>query len=89
MRVLADFLVSAYGVNIRRVYRALRFNLSTYLYHQLRPDKMPLRMRLRELATARARHGYPRLHGLLRREGWMVNTGCLPALVRDARANTG
>lgn len=30
-------------------------------------------MRLRDLAAARVRSGYRRLHGLLRREGWKVN----------------
>jgi putative transposase len=30
-------------------------------------------MRLRDLAAARVRHGYRRLHILLRREGWPVN----------------
>jgi putative transposase len=30
-------------------------------------------MRLRELAAARVRYGYPHLHVLLRREGWLVN----------------
>lgn len=30
-------------------------------------------MRLRELAAARVRYGYRRLHILLRREGWAVN----------------
>jgi putative transposase len=30
-------------------------------------------MRLKELAAARVRYGYRRLHVLLRREGWPVN----------------
>ena len=30
-------------------------------------------MRLRDLAAARVRYGYRRLHILLRREGWSVN----------------
>jgi putative transposase len=30
-------------------------------------------MRLKEIAAARVRWGYRRLHGLLRREGWKVN----------------
>jgi putative transposase len=30
-------------------------------------------MRLKELAAARVRHGYRRLHVLLKREGWQVN----------------
>jgi putative transposase len=33
----------------------------------------PLRLRLRELAAARPRFGYRRLHILLRREGWAIN----------------
>lgn len=73
VRALADFLMGAFGVSIRRACRALRFNLSTYFYRQRRPDQAPLRMRLRELAAARVRYGYLRLHVLLRREGWMVN----------------
>src|SRR4028118_1981390 len=32
-----------------------------------------LRIRLRDLAAARVRYGYRRLHLLLRREGWKVN----------------
>lgn len=30
-------------------------------------------MRIRELAAARVRYGYRRLHVLLQREGWKVN----------------
>jgi transposase InsO family protein len=30
-------------------------------------------MRLRDLAAARVRYGYRRLHVLLRRDGWRVN----------------
>ena len=30
-------------------------------------------MRLKDLAAARVRYGYRRLHVLLRREGWPVN----------------
>ncbi len=32
-----------------------------------------MRLRLRDLAAARVRYGYRRLHVLLRREGWLVN----------------
>lgn len=65
--------MAAFGVSIRRACRALRFNLSTCFYWHRRPDQAPLRMRLRELAAARVRYGYLRLHVLLRREGWVVN----------------
>jgi putative transposase len=30
-------------------------------------------MRIRDLASARVRYGYRRIHVLLRREGWLVN----------------
>lgn len=73
MRGLTEFLMAAFGVSIRRACRALRFNLSTYFYRHRRSDQAALRMRLRELAAARVRYGYLRLHVLLRREGWMVN----------------
>lgn len=36
-------------------------------------DQTVLRMRIRELAHARPRFGYQRIHVLLRREGWPVN----------------
>jgi putative transposase len=34
---------------------------------------MALRVRLRDLAAARVRYGYRRLHLVLQREGWRVN----------------
>ena len=66
-------MMAAFGVSIRRACRVLRFNLSTYFYHHRRPDQAALVLRLKELAAARVRYGYLRLHVLLRREGWLVN----------------
>lgn len=40
-------------------------------------------MRLRELAAARPRYGYRRLHVLLRREGWHVNAKRVLRLYRE------
>ena len=42
-----------------------------------------LRMRLKELAAARVRYGYRRLHILLRREGWAVNNKRIYRLYRE------
>ena len=39
----------------------------------MRPDQAPLRKRIREIAEARARYGYRRIHIVLHREGWPVN----------------
>jgi putative transposase len=49
-----------------------------------RPEQdRPVRQRLRELAGARVSYGYPRLHVLLRREGWVVNRKRVYRLYRE------
>jgi putative transposase len=40
-------------------------------------------MRLRELAQARPRFGYLRLHVMLRREGWVVNRKRVRRIYRE------
>lgn len=42
-------------------------------YPSRKPDRTPLVHRIRELAAARPRFGYRRIHVLLGREGWSVN----------------
>src|SRR3982074_1157439 len=49
------------------------------------PDDAELRERLRNLARARRRFGYRRLHVLLRREGFTVNHKRLFRLYREER----
>jgi putative transposase len=44
-----------------------------YRYRSRRPSQEALRLRLRELAQARPRFGYRRIHVLLLRDGWRVN----------------
>jgi putative transposase len=51
----------------------VRLGRSTFYLRSRAKDQTALRTRLRELAAARPRFGYPRLHVLLRREGWQVN----------------
>jgi putative transposase len=46
---------------------------SSWHYESRKDPQEALRRRLRELAMARPRYGYRRLHILLRREGWEVN----------------
>jgi putative transposase len=46
---------------------------STRRYRPKEQDDAALRTRLRELAQIRRRFGCPRLHVLLRREGWAIN----------------
>jgi putative transposase len=62
-----------YEVSERRVCRALGFSRTTHRYQSVRDERAELRIRLRDLAAARVRYGYRRLHLLLRREGRQVN----------------
>jgi putative transposase len=65
--------VGAFHISRQRACRLIRLGRSTYYWRSKARDQTPLRTRLRELAEARPRFGYPRLHVMLRREGWKVN----------------
>lgn len=53
----------------RRGCAILRFDRKTHRYKSIRDDQAPLRKRIKEIAGARVRYGYRRIHVLLRREG--------------------
>jgi putative transposase len=72
-RGVVSHLRSIYDVSERRACRATGFARTTQRYRSRRDPQIELRMRLKELASARVRYGYRRLHVLLRREGWQVN----------------
>ncbi len=57
---------------MRRSCRLIGLRGATWYYESQAKDTSVLRQRLRELATARPRFGYERLHILLTREGWRV-----------------
>ena len=63
----------AYGASLTRACRLALISRSLWAYSSRRPSQEGLRCRLRELAQARPRYGYRRVHVLLRREGWVVN----------------
>ena len=62
-----------FQVSERRACHIIPVHRSTHRYRSVAHDQTSLRMRLRDLAAARVRYGYRRLHVLLRREGWQVN----------------
>lgn len=64
---------SAYGASASRACRLLQISRSLHGYRSRRASQEPLRRRIRELAQARPRYGYRRIHVLLWREGWRVN----------------
>lgn len=72
-RRLVEYLRTRYRISIRHACGVVRFDRSTYHYKHCRPEQASLRKRIHELAEARVRYGYRRIHILLRREGWAVN----------------
>ncbi len=72
-RSVVGHLQAAYDVSERRACGATGFSRSSQRYRSSRDPQTELRIRLKDLAAARVRYGYRRLHILLRREGWQVN----------------
>jgi len=64
---------TAYGAGVTRACRLLRISRSLCAYRSRRAGQELLRLRMRDLANARPRFGYRRIHVLLRRDGWYVN----------------
>lgn len=70
-------------IGVRRACGLLRLNRASWYYRHRRREDLVLRRRLRELAQARPRFGYLRLHVMLRREGWVVNRKRVHRIYRE------
>lgn len=68
-----DWARTSYGATLSRAYSLLQISRSLYAYASRRAGQEVLRLRMRELAQARPRFGYRRIHVLLRRDGWSFN----------------
>ena len=62
-----------FGLSLRRACRLWIFENQLCLSPVVRPDEEVIRKRLKKLAQTRRRFGCPRLHVMLRREGFMIN----------------
>jgi len=76
-------LQGGYEVSERRACQAMKVARSVVRYQSVAEDQAALRIRLKDLAAARVRYGYRRLHILLRREGWQVNAKRVYRLYRE------
>ncbi len=66
-------LIEHYRVSERRACKVIQICRTSFCYRSNRDEQVSLRMRVNEIAKARVRYGYKRIHVLLRREGWRVN----------------
>jgi putative transposase len=74
-----------YAVSERRACAALGVDRTSVRYRSCRPSDVAIRVRLRELANARRRCGYRRLHFFLGRDGFVMNLKKLRRLYREER----
>ena len=63
----------SFRVGEPRACKVLLFARSSCTYKERKDKQEALRMRIRDIASARVRYGYRRIYVLLRREGWKVN----------------
>jgi len=78
-------LMEAHGVSQRRACQVTGVDRKMVRYRSRRADDAVLRVRLKELAAARRRFGYRRLHVLIKREGMQVNLKKLRRLYSEER----
>jgi putative transposase len=72
-----------WGVSIRRACKVLEVDISTYHYTSRRRDQAGVEARIKEIAQARVRYGYRRVHVLLHRKGWTDNVKRIYRIYRD------
>ncbi len=82
-RAVVHFFRVGFRVSQRRACRVATVPRSSCRYRSVAANQTALRLRLRDLAAARVRYGYRRLHVLLRREGWRVNHKRVYRLYRE------
>jgi putative transposase len=67
-------IVERFGLSVRRACKLIGLSRTSFHYRPtVKPDEEVIRKRLRELAQTRRRFGCPRLHVMLRREGFIIN----------------
>ena len=73
-RAVARHLQKACGISERRACKLAQVCRPAFRYLGKRAvADIPMRKRIREIALTRVRYGYRRVHGLLKREGVLIN----------------
>jgi len=79
-----NVLMEERGFGVARACGLVQISRSLFRYRSRRPECAKLRDRIGEIAAAKRRYGYRRVHVLLRREGWAVNRKLTYRLYREA-----
>ena len=82
-RTVVEFLKEHHHVSERRACNIVRLSRSSCRYQAKPTNDTEIRSRLRQLAEQRRKFGAPRLHVLLRREGFLINHKRTERLYRE------
>jgi putative transposase len=82
-RDMIQHMQTHYEVSERRACAVAMCSRALYRYESRRDPRAELRARIREIAQARVRYGYRRVHVLLDREGWKANHKLVYRLYRE------
>jgi len=67
-------IIERFGLSMRKACKLIGLSRTSFNYKPMvKPDEEVIRTRLKELAQTRRRFGCPRLHVMLRREGFAIN----------------
>ncbi len=67
-------IIERFGLSVRKACKMIGLSRTSFCYKTVaKPDEDVIRKRLRKLAETRRRFGCPRLHVMLRREGFVIN----------------
>lgn len=72
-RLLVHWMLERYRLSVRRACELSQFSRAAWYRPSRAKDQSALRKRIRDIAMARPRFGFQRIHVMLRREGWPVN----------------
>jgi putative transposase len=87
LKRLAEDLQKDYKVSICKACSVVMLYRSAWYYQNHRREDRPVRQRIKEIAAARVRYGYNRIHILLRREGWKDNRKRVRRIYREEGLN--
>ncbi len=82
-RIVVEFLREHHNLSERRACKIVRLCRSSCRYQAKPSNDTEIRSRLRQLAEQRHKFGAPRLHVLLRREGFLINHKRTERLYRE------
>ena len=82
---MTDYLVEEFNISIRRACSLIGSSRSSHYYPSKPRDDTEIRRRLRELAHKHKRYGCPRLHVMLKREGYDINHKRIERLYREEK----